>query len=220
MGTWIRFDTTLTRHPKVIRLAAHLDIPRHQAIGILCELWSFAINYAEDGDLSQFSDAEISYALEQNGNTVKALVAAGFIEEDGNGGRHLHDWYEYQGVLINRRAENAKKQKRYRERNRNVTVTLPSRNGATERNETERDETIEEQQLPKRNTRITESFVLRMVEKYRSKKPQEVREAVEDARGHSSHKKWSDKQRHVQNWLRRTWPEATTDLSNWGDREL
>ena len=222
MGTWIRFDTTLTRHPKVIRLATQLGVPRHQAIGILCELWSFAINYAEDGDLSQFSDAEISYALEQNGNTVKALVAAGFIEEDGNGGRHLHDWYEYQGVLIARRAENAKKQKRYRERKRNVTGTLPLRDGATRQDETERDETIEKENVAtvKKATRITDKFVQKMIDRYRSQKPQAVQDAISDARGHSSYKKWSDKQRYVQNWLQRRWPEATTDLSNWGDREL
>jgi|TARA_R110002012_G_scaffold320110_1_gene542428 hypothetical protein len=206
----------------VIRLATHLDIPRHQAIGILCELWSFAINYAEDGDLSQFSDAEISYALEQNGNTVKALVAAGFIEEDGNGGRHLHDWYEYQGVLITRRAENAKKQKRYRERKRNVTGTLPSRDGATRRNETKRDEVLEKENVAtvKKATRITDKFVQKMIDRYRSQKPQAVQDAIADARGHSSYTRWSDKQRYVQNWLKRKWPESTTDLSNWGDREL
>lgn len=206
----------------MIRLATHLDIPRHQAIGILCELWSFAINYAEDGDLSQFSDAEISYALEQNGNTVKALVAAGFIEEDGNGGRHLHDWYEYQGVLITRRAENAKKQKRYRERKRNVTGTLPSRDGATRRNETKRDEVLEKENVAtvKKATRITDKFVQKMIDRYRSQKPQAVQDAIADARGHSSYTRWSDKQRYVQNWLKRKWPESTTDLSNWGDREL
>ena len=222
MGTWIRFDTTLTRHPKVIRLATQLGVPRHQAIGILCELWSFAVNYAEDGDLSQFSDAEISYALEQNGNTLKALVSAGFIEEDDSGGRHLHDWHEYQGALIHQRLRNKEKQKRYRERNRNVTVTLPSRNGATKRNETERDETIEKENVTtvKKATRITDKFVQKMIDRYRSQKPQAVQDAIADARGHSSYKKWSDKQRYVQNWLQRRWPEATTDLSNWGDREL
>ena len=222
MGTWIRFDTTLTRHPKVIRLATQLGVPRHQAIGILCELWSFAVNYAEDGDLSQFSDAEISYALEQNGNTLKALVSAGFIEEDDSGGRHLHDWHEYQGALIHQRLRNKEKQKRYRERNRNVPVTLRVHDGATRQDETERDETIEKENVAtvKKATRITDKFVQKMIDRYRSQKPQAVQDAIADARGHSSYKKWSDKQRYVQNWLQRRWPEATTDLSNWGDREL
>ena len=98
------------------------------------------------------------------------------------------------------------------------------RNGPVKQGETKHTNGLqskgEDPATDKRVTQITKEFVEIMIDKYRAQKAKEVRDAISDARGHANYRNWSDKQKFVENWLQRTWPEATTDLSNWGDREL
>ena len=60
---WIRVDTALTRHPKVIKFASAINASRHEAIGLLVDLWTWSIDYAEDGDLTKYTSAELLTAL-------------------------------------------------------------------------------------------------------------------------------------------------------------
>ncbi len=148
--TWIRLDCSLTRHPKVARFAKAMGIGRHEAIGILVDLWTWAVDYCDgDGDLSKYSSEEILTALGVGQQAaliqvdmVEALLTAGLLDRRGKR-LTLHDWDEHQGQLVAQREANRERQRRYRQKRRGdvgdtvtppnatVTVTSPLPNGAT-----------------------------------------------------------------------------------------
>ena len=158
--TWIRLDCSLTRHPKVARFAKAMNIGRHEAIGILVDLWTWAVDYCDgDGDLSKYSSDEILTALGVGQQAalvqvdlIEALLTAGLLDRQGER-LTLHDWDEHQGQLVSQREANRERQRRYRQKKRGVplvdhpdiptvdatvtpsdatvTVTSPSPNGAT-----------------------------------------------------------------------------------------
>ena len=50
--TWIRVDQLMPSHPKVAQLAELLSVSRHEAIGLLIQVWTYASMYHISGDLS------------------------------------------------------------------------------------------------------------------------------------------------------------------------
>lgn len=148
---WIESHQELGAHPKVRKLARMLTISRPAVIGHLHFLWWWALDYAQDGDISRFDVEEIAEALLWDGEPqaiVDALVAVGFIECEGDA-RYIHDWQDYAGRLLQQRRANAEKQRNWRDRHKDdtppvtspqrngyVTVTGPLRNGATVPNHT------------------------------------------------------------------------------------
>jgi len=119
---WIESHQELERHPKTKRLARLLDIPLPHAIGILHCLWWWAMDYAQDGDLSRFDPDDIADACHWPGETelLRALIEAGFVDED----LYIHDWHEYAGRLIEKREQN--KERKRKSRARHAPVTRPS----------------------------------------------------------------------------------------------
>ena len=121
--TWIRLDCSLSRHPKVARFAKAMGIGRHEAIGILVDLWTWAVDYCDgDGDLSKYSSDEILTALgvDQQAaliqvDMIEALLTAGLLDRRGKRVT-LHDWDEHQGQLVAQREANRERQRRYAER--------------------------------------------------------------------------------------------------------
>jgi hypothetical protein len=100
---WIEVHQSLQRHPKLARLSGKLRIHRAQSAGHLLFLWLWTLDYAPTGDLSAFGPAEISAAAEYPGDAdafFQSLRETGWIDENG----FLHDWYDYAGKLIERRA--------------------------------------------------------------------------------------------------------------------
>ena len=145
--TWIRVDCALPRHPKVARLARTLGTSRHEAIGILIDLWTWAVDYGgDDGDLGRYSAEELVTALAIHQpdaliqvDLLDALEASGFVDR-GDGDRLLlHDWLDLQGALVAQREANRERQRRYRDRKCDsvtpvtvpVTVTSPLPNAAS-----------------------------------------------------------------------------------------
>jgi hypothetical protein len=141
--TWIRVDTALTRHPKVVRFASAINASRHEAIGLLVDLWTWSIDYAEDGDLTRYTSAELLTALGAfqasaliEIDLLEALETSGFVDRDGDT-VVLHDWDAHQGQLIAQREAGRERQKKYRQRQKDVTVTASVTNVPTNvRNET------------------------------------------------------------------------------------
>jgi hypothetical protein len=139
--TWIRVDTTLLRHPKVARFAKSLGMNRHEAVGILIDLWTWSVDFTEGGDLSRISSDDLMAALGVTQDTalvkfdfIESLVTAGFIDREGER-IVLHDWDIHQGQLLAQRDANRERQRRHRRKrggNRYATVTtpLPSRDEA------------------------------------------------------------------------------------------
>ncbi len=115
---WIESHQTLSKHKKTLRAAGLLKCDKHKLIGHLHELWWWGLDNVTsyDGDLGDLSDYEIALAAEWDGDPtefVQAITEAGFIDEE-NGGRYLHDWYDYAGKLIERREANAERMRQRR----------------------------------------------------------------------------------------------------------
>lgn len=115
---YIQVDTTLIDHPKTRKLARLLGVSRITAVGHLVALWSWAAQYAIDGDLSNYRNEPdvLADGAEWEAEPemfVSALIAAkagnghGFLEETIDGRLLLHDWDDYYGKLLDRRRADA-----------------------------------------------------------------------------------------------------------------
>lgn len=108
---WIESHQELRDHPKVVRLARLLDVHRTSAVGMLHFLWWWALDHAEDGDLSDYEASDLAAACDWQGDPevlVKALRDCGPGSREGflavEGDRLvLHDWWQYAGKLVERR---------------------------------------------------------------------------------------------------------------------
>lgn len=121
--SWIESHDTLARHPKTRRLVRLLNISTPQAIGHLHLLWWWALEYAEQGDLTAYDDADIADAAMWEGETaifVGALRTAGFINPDNT----IHDWQDYAGKLLAQRKASAERQAAFRNGHK-VPQTVP-----------------------------------------------------------------------------------------------
>jgi hypothetical protein len=117
---WIESHQSLGRHPKTKRLARQLGIGKPQAIGHLHYLWWWALDYAQNGDLSGYSDEDIAEAAEWEGDPHEFVTAlrecginagAGFLDAEE---ATLHDWMDYAGKLIERRKSDAARKRNER----------------------------------------------------------------------------------------------------------
>lgn len=129
---WFKMHQELARHPKLKRFARGLGISEPTAIGHLFLLWSWAMDYAQDGDLSRFGDDDIAAAMQWGGEPaamIEALLSCGilgygFLESDGNGNLCLHNWDEHCGARFRQRIQGAERIRRHREKQaRNADVT-------------------------------------------------------------------------------------------------
>ncbi len=118
---WIESHQELREHPKTKRAARLLHISTVQLIGHLHFVWWRALDYAQDGNLAGYDDADIADWAGWEGSPDEFIQAlnqcgvggkAGFIEwRAETGSWWLHDWYEYAGKLIDdkkRRAAHAR----------------------------------------------------------------------------------------------------------------
>jgi len=97
-------------HRKTLLVADTLDLPEVYVVGHMVALWSWALDNARDGKLPT-SRRFIARAAQWAGNAdefVDALCSAGFLDVDGNE-LAIHDFDEYVGRLIERRAANTQR---------------------------------------------------------------------------------------------------------------
>lgn len=129
---WIELHQTLPTNKKTLRLKNILKIKTPQAIGHLCLLWLWALDNAEDGDISMFSADEIAEVAGWTGKKastfVSALIESGFVDAD----MHIHNWNEYAGKLMDKRdvrreqdriRQQARRDKLKKERDSHADVT-------------------------------------------------------------------------------------------------
>lgn len=99
---WIELHQAVWTHRKTMMLGAALGIEDIYAAAHMARLWCWALDSAQDGDLSRIPDSVIARAAEWRGDPqafMDGAKAAGFIDADGM----LHDWWEYAGRLIESR---------------------------------------------------------------------------------------------------------------------
>lgn len=110
--SWIAVSVRLFTNPKFIALQARLKISEDEAAALLLRLWSWAFDYADDGDLTRFADHQIADACHwsklrpgdpEGGELLAALAAHprgghGFLDPHGEG-YTIHDWDAFGGRL-------------------------------------------------------------------------------------------------------------------------
>ena len=114
---WIESHQGLAKHPKTLKLARKLNIHTAQAIGHLHMFWWWALDYAQDGDISNCDPEDIAIAADWPGDASEffdALVSVGFIDRHEDGKTTIHDWYDYAGKLIEKRAADAERKRKER----------------------------------------------------------------------------------------------------------
>jgi hypothetical protein len=111
---WIESHQSLRDHPKTNKLIRRLSCSRAEAVGYLHMLWWWALEYAQDGDLSRFDGEEIAVAADYPGDGelfVAALTAAGFLTAE----KRIHDWDDFGGKYLKRREQSRVRQQRFRD---------------------------------------------------------------------------------------------------------
>lgn len=115
---WYEAHQTMTRHPKTLKLARLLKVDRRYAVGLLHDLFSWALDVAgKYGELPGMTDEDIAAALDMPGKkgvqTVAALVESGYLEWDGEA-YSIHDWYDYAGKLMDKREADKERMRKKR----------------------------------------------------------------------------------------------------------
>ena len=141
---WIELHDSARDHPKLIKLARDLGIPKVHAFGHLCSLWTWVLRMAPDGDLSSFDTDDIEIGAEWGGTSglfVSSAEKRGFLDRS-NFGLVVHDWSEYSGSLKTaQRVREHRARKRSGKVKRNVTlqgVTVMLGNAEQEERPTDR----------------------------------------------------------------------------------
>jgi hypothetical protein len=92
-------------HPKMLALASALDIPIHQAVGLLEMLWHFTARYAPIGDIGKWSDSVIANRLdwrEDQSRLIQAFVATGWLEKNDKSRLVIHGWSEHSDDAVDK----------------------------------------------------------------------------------------------------------------------
>lgn len=115
---WIESHQELARHPKTKRLSRKLGVTVPTAVGHLHMLWWWAVDYAQDGNISDYEPEDIAEAidwpLEKAENLLQALVDAGFVDKVERCVT-IHDWFDYAGRLVDNREKNKERKRKSRE---------------------------------------------------------------------------------------------------------
>jgi hypothetical protein len=119
---WIESHQAVGHHPKTIRFAELLHVNLPTAVGHLHYFWWWALDFAPSGDIPT-TPTVVARACEWRGQPqrfVDALVSAGFVELRGDS-LTIHDWLDYAGRLVEKRAANRERQRRHRNAENDVT---------------------------------------------------------------------------------------------------
>lgn len=131
---WIELHDGARDHPKILKVARDLGIPKVHVLGHVCSLWTWTLRMAPDGDLSSFDHEDIEIAAEWDGEPGKFITACierGLLDRTEYG-LAIHDWFDFAGSL-----KSAQRSREYRQRQRDLTHKLseihnntsPSRDG-------------------------------------------------------------------------------------------
>ena len=127
--TWTKVETVLPRHPKTKALARLWQTHPYMVCGFLLATWDYMLEHQPDGNLFAVPDAELEElakpCLERAVGVVDVprdvLVTSGWVERDG----YWHDWNEYAGALVERRAKERDRKCNYRNQKTIASESVP-----------------------------------------------------------------------------------------------
>ncbi len=115
---WLEVHQGLREHRKLYACADELNVEPVLLLGTLVSLWLWALDNAQSGSLAGVSNRSIARAAKwperKADKLVEALISNGWIDRDGDN-LVLHDWNDYTGRLMDRRAADADRKRRARE---------------------------------------------------------------------------------------------------------
>lgn len=151
---WYRVDNNLVGHPKVGELAEALGGSEADAGWLIIALWSWTMRYSPRGRLAPGARTALGRLAPNfigRVDVVAALVKTGWLDEAGDGGWVVHDWDEHQGAAVAKAEKDSERKKISRVRRApgsGAARAVPAPAAGTRRDETRRDETVEEDQPP------------------------------------------------------------------------
>lgn len=103
-----------TSHPKFRRLQRELKLPLYAVVGLLESVWMLAAQFAEDGDISRFSEQEIADYVGFEGDAthlVETLIACRWVDRSDQM-LTIHDWLEHRPSYLNERDRKREKREK------------------------------------------------------------------------------------------------------------
>lgn len=130
---WIESHQSLLTHRKTGRLSRALSVSKITAIGHLHAFWWWCMDNAPTGSLTGVDAEDIADGAcweGEPGEFLAGLIHAGFVDSDGDSVA-VHDWHEFAGKLIEKRASDAARKRESRQKSAvHGTSTGHPRDGA------------------------------------------------------------------------------------------
>lgn len=127
---WYEAHQTMAKHPKTLKLARLLKADRRYAVGLLHDLFSWALDVAgKYGELPGMTAEDIAAALDMPGKkglaAVTDLVDVGYLEINEAGNYCIHDWYDYAGKLMDKREADKERKAEIRANRKRKSADCP-----------------------------------------------------------------------------------------------
>jgi hypothetical protein len=88
---WFELHQNLINHPKLIHLSSISGLDIDVCLARLIRLWSWALDYAEDGDLNKYDPGIITGAIGATPDFYDHLITSRWVDND----HFIHDWWDY-----------------------------------------------------------------------------------------------------------------------------
>lgn len=141
--SWIKMETSLRTHPKVVTLASRLSVTPVTVMGALCHSWMIADEHADATGLIPFLDLDGFDLLVELPGLGKAMVDVGWLEVS-DGGIQFPNYLEHNGSTAKARAQSQRRQSKSRSTKKTsrktVTDVTQERDKSVTREEKRREE--------------------------------------------------------------------------------
>jgi len=136
-GDWIKMRRDLWTHPRVVRIASALGLPRVHVIGALHGVWSVFDAHSEDGTIDDMDPDALDGLVETPGMSA-AMAGVGWLEIDGSRCT-LPRYADHNGATAKRRAADARRKRDARSADRPPPVRTDADTMRTRQEQTRTD---------------------------------------------------------------------------------
>lgn len=129
---WIEVHQALPTHRKLLDLAEALQVKPVVALGHLVSFWLWALDNAPDGNITAISKKTMAFAAQfpkSADGFFQGMLSSRWFD-DAEGCITIHDWDDYAGRLVLKRADNKERMRQTRtaqvQRTNNARAQLPN----------------------------------------------------------------------------------------------
>lgn len=151
-GLYVPLYADSVRHPKIRKASKLLGIKPVHMLGHMVALWTWCIEYAQQGFIEGHDNVEIALAAAWEGESdefVGVITNVGLLDKTDDG-LHVHDWPEYGGRILKAHVKNKESQQAFRDRQKDVSLTSDLRKGGDHTIHTRREDTATASRTPAR----------------------------------------------------------------------